>query len=207
MCTQGCGDDCDNMVQQSCLTYEGQSGSGMWSDNNQTIHSIVTGAITLDNNEVLNVGIQMNAFVYNTIAGWYNEDASEPLPLTPAPPSSPAQHHSPNSIESGSWVREHIYTIVVPAVIGAIILLGLLCCLISCCRRCCGRQRHIPMVGPQARIPPPYPVGPQGTYANQYAQYSQQPQRAPNQPPGAPANASPFAQSFYNNGDPAYHRW
>ena len=65
-CMQGYGDDCDNMVQHSCLTYEGQSGSGMWAQNNLTIHSIVTGAVTLSDSTNLNVGIQLNDFVYNT---------------------------------------------------------------------------------------------------------------------------------------------
>ena len=205
---QGCGEDCDNMVQHSCLTYEGQSGSGMWSSNNQTIHSIVTGAITIDNNDNLNVGIQMNAFVYNTIAGWYNEDQSEALPLTPAPPSAPASHHSTDSGES--WLRSHIFAVIVPAVAGGIVGLMLLCCLISCLRRCCGRPKQRPVVGPAGRVPPAYPVGPSGTYASQYAQYSHQPpqyQMPQAQPPRPPVNASPFAQSFYNNGDPAQHRW
>lgn len=196
------------MVQHSCLTYEGQSGSGMWSANNQTIHAIVTGAVTVDNGDTLNVGTQMNDFVYNTIAQWYNEDSSEALPLTPAPPSAPASHHSTDS-DGASWLHSHIFAVIVPAVAGAIVGLLLLCCLISCIRRtCCGRRKQ-PVIGPQARVPP-YPVRPTGTYASQYAQYShQQPQypMPPTQPPRAPVNASPFAQSFYNNGDPAQHRW
>ena len=198
------------MVQHSCLTYEGQSGSGMWSSDNQTIHAIVTGAITLDDNENLNVGVQMNTFVYNTIAGWYDEDESEALPLTPAPPSAPASHHSTSSSDASSWIHSHIFAVIVPAVAGAIVGLLLLCCLISCIRRtCCSRRRQLPVVGPQSRVPP-YPVGPTGTYASQYAQYSRQPpqQHMPfAQPPRAPVNASPFAQSFYGNGDPANHRW
>ena len=204
---QGCGDDCDNMVQHSCLTYEGQSGSGMWSENNQTIHSIVTGAVTLSDGTVENVGIKLNAFVYNTISGWYNEDASESLPLTPAPPSSPASHHSYNDNgNSAGWFNSHLWIVVVPCVVGGVILLSLLCCLISCIRRCCARRKPV-VVGPHSRIPP-YPVGPQGTYASQYAQHAQHTQ---NQFSGPAANASPFAQSFYNNGDPSapqgHHRW
>ncbi len=89
---QGC-DDCDNMVQYGCLTYEGQSGSGMWSENNQTIHSIVTGSVTLSEGKNLNVGIQINDFVYNTIVGWFNDDATEAVPFTPMPPTSTASHH------------------------------------------------------------------------------------------------------------------
>ena len=197
---QGCGDDCGNMVQHSCLTYEGQSGSGMWSENNQTIHSIVTGAVTLSDGTNLNVGIQLNSFVYNTIVGWYNEDASEPLPLTPAPPSAPASHHGYNEggNNSASWISDHIWVTIVPAVIAAIIGLALLCCLITCLRRCCRRRKAPPVVGPQSRVPP-YPVGPHGSYASQYAQHAQRPQ---NQFAGPPAGASDFARSFYNNGDP-----
>lgn len=198
------------MVQHSCLTYEGQSGSGMWSGDNQTIHAIVTGAITVDDGDTLNVGTQMNAFVYNTIAQWYNEDSSEALPLTPAPPSAPASHHSPDT-DGSSWIHSHLFAVIVPAVGGAIVGLLLLCCLVSCIRRGCsgGRRKQLPVVGPQARVPP-YPAGPTGIYASQYAQYSHQPpqhQMPPAQAPRAPVNASPFAQSFYNNGDPAQHRW
>ena len=76
------------MVQHSCLTYEGQSGSGMWSKNNQIIHSIVTGAVSLSDGTNLNVGIQLNSFVYITIVGWYNGDAIESLGLAPNPPSA-----------------------------------------------------------------------------------------------------------------------
>ena len=195
---QGCGDDCDNMVQHSCLTYEGQSGSGMWSENNQTIHSIVTGAVTVSDGTTLNVGIKLNDFVYNTISNWYNEDASESLPLTPAPPSSPASHHSYNDGDgtgsSAGWFNSHVWIIVVPCVVGAIILLGLLCCLISCLKRNCGRRKPVP----QARVPF-YPLGPQGTYASQYAQHAQHPQ---NQSAGPTSHQSDFAASFYNNGDP-----
>lgn len=190
------------MVQHSCLTYEGQSGSGMWSENNQSIHSIVTGAVTLSDGTNLNVGIQLNDFVYNTIVGWYNEDATEALPLTPATPTSTAAHHSYNDNgSSASWVSSHVWVTVVPAVIAGIIGLLLLCCLITCIRRRCRRRsrRKAPIVvGPQSRIPP-YPTGPQGSYASQYAQHAQHPQ---NQPTGPLPNASPFAQSFYNNGDP-----
>ena len=188
------------MVQHSCLTYEGQSGSGMWGQTNQTIHSIVTGAVTLSDGTNLNVGIQMNDFVYNTIVGWYNEDATETLPLTPAPPTSNASHHSYNDNgTSASWISSHVWVTVVPAVIAGLIGLMLLCCLISCLRRrCCGRRKTPRVVGPQSRIPP-YPAGPRGTYASQYAQHAQYPQ---NQFSGPPTNASAFAQSFYSNGDP-----
>lgn len=77
----GCGHDCNNMVMHTCLTYEGQSGSGMWTADNQTIHAIVIGAVTVnvDNGDALNVGTQMNNFVYNTIAQWHNEDSSDAL--------------------------------------------------------------------------------------------------------------------------------
>ena len=189
---------CDNMVQHSCLTYEGQSGSGMWSDNNQTIHAIVTGAMTFGDGPNHNVGIKLNTFVYNTLAQWYNEDATEALPLTPAPPSQRAPHRSYND-DPASWFSNHVWITVVPAVVAAIIGLSLLCCLISCIRRRCGARKTPLVMNPAARLPPPYPVGPTGTYAAQYAQHSQNPQ---NQFTGPPPNASPFVQSFYNNGDP-----
>ena len=191
------------MVQHDCLTYEGQSGSGMWSQNNQSIHSIVTGARTLSDGTVQNVGIKLNAFVYNTISGWYNEDATESLPLVPAPPSSPAPRRSYNDNAAAGWFSDHVWIVAVPCVVGAVILLFLLCCLISCIRKGCGRRK--PVVA--ARVPqyPQYPVGPQGTYASQYAQHAQHPQnqQQPSTQHYPPANASPFAQSFYNNGDPS----
>ena len=195
---QVCDDRCDNMVQHDCLTYEGQSGSAMWSSNNQSIRGIVTGARTLSDGTTQNVGIKLNAFVYNTLSSWYNEDASEPLALVPVPPSSPASHRPYDDNAAASWFSDHLWIVVVPCVVGAAILLFLLCCLVSCIRRGCGRRPRQPAVaGPQSRIPQ-YPVGPHGTYASQYAQYAQHPQ---NQNPAA--NASPFAQSFYNNGDPS----
>ena len=94
---QVCDDYCDNIVQHDCLTFEGQAGSAMWSGSghNQSIRAIVTGARTLSDGTVQNVGIKLNAFVYNTLSAWYKEDASETEPLTrvPVPPSSPASHH------------------------------------------------------------------------------------------------------------------
>ena len=197
---QVCDDNCDNMVQHDCLTYEGQSGSAMWSANNQSIHAIVTGARTLSDGTTQNVGIKLNAFVYNTLSAWYNEDASENLTLVPVPPSSPASHRSQGGGNAAaSWFSDHIWIVVVPCVVGAAILLFLLCCLISCIKRSCGRKQRAPLVaGPQSRIPQ-YPVGPHGTYASQYAQHAQHPQNQTH----TPANASPFAQSFYNNGDPS----
>lgn len=205
---QVCGDNCDNMVQHSCLTYEGQSGSSMWSGNNQSIHSIVTGARTLSDGTTQNVGIKLNTFVYNTISSWYNEDETEQLPLVPAPPSSQAPHRSFDDNAAAGWFSNHIWIVVVPAVVGAAILLFLLCCLISCIRRGCARRKPV-VLGPQSRIPqypPQYPVGPHGTYASQYAQHAQHLQNQQH----ASANASPFAQSFYNNGDPSvqgHNRW
>ena len=72
--------------------YEGQSGSGMWSQDNQSICAIVTGAVTVSDSydTTFNVGINLNAFVYNTIRSWYNEDASETLPEYPASAPAPA---------------------------------------------------------------------------------------------------------------------
>ena len=79
-------DDCDNIVQHDCLTSNGQSGSGMWSNDNQIIRAIVTGDRTLSNGTTLNVGIRLNDFVFNTISTWYNEDAA----LAQAPSSAAA---------------------------------------------------------------------------------------------------------------------
>ena len=58
----------------------------MWSKNNQIIHSIVTGAVSLSDGTNLNVGIQLNSFVYITIVGWYNGDAIESLGLAQTRP-------------------------------------------------------------------------------------------------------------------------
>ena len=85
---QVCDDRCDNMVQHDCLTYEGQSGSAMWSSNDQSVRGIVTGARTLSDGTTQNVGIKFNAFVYNTVSAWYNEDTSEPLALASVAPSA-----------------------------------------------------------------------------------------------------------------------
>lgn len=94
---QVCDGNCDNIVQHDCLTYEGQAGSAMWSGSghNQSIHAIATGARSLSDGTTQNVGIKLNAFVYNTLSAWYNEDASENLSPggpVPVPPSSPASH-------------------------------------------------------------------------------------------------------------------
>ena len=76
---QVCNAACDNMIQHNCLSYSGQSGSGMWSGSNQTIRSILTGTRTLSDGTTQNVGIKLNTFVYDTISTWYSEDEAEHL--------------------------------------------------------------------------------------------------------------------------------
>ena len=76
---QVCNAACDNMIQHSCLSYSGQSGSGMWSGNDQTIFSILTGTRTLSDGRTQNVGIKLNKFVHNTITTWCDEDKAEHL--------------------------------------------------------------------------------------------------------------------------------
>ncbi len=73
-------------------------------------------------------GAQINAFVYNTIAGWYNEDAgrnsNNTLPLTPSGPQPPSNRRT----SSGNfWDRigwSDPLTILVLVAIG-VVLIGL----------------------------------------------------------------------------------
>ncbi|KAL3150230.1 hypothetical protein ABBQ32_000088 [Trebouxia sp. C0010 RCD-2024] len=108
---EACGDDCDNMVQHSCLAYKGQAGSSLWSGKNtRYIRAIITGARTLSDGTHQNVGIKLNAFVYNTICSWYNEDETIELESAghqsraPAPDS--AVHGTTNSQDGEDETNE-----------------------------------------------------------------------------------------------------
>jgi V8-like Glu-specific endopeptidase len=196
-----CGDACSNMVKHDCLTSQGQSGSGIWDNTNTTVRAIVTGAFTIGNTNY-NVGTEMNPFVYNTIAQWYNEDATEPLALTPAPPSAPVSHRSPSGNGIGNWISNHLYVPILPAVIGGVVGLVLLFLLLKCLRRCCCQPRR-PKQPPQPMVQG-FPIGTygNGAYAAQYAAHAQNPAYA--QPQQQQQPGSDFARSFYQSGDPRY---
>ena len=71
------------MVQHNCFSSEGQSGSGMWTQSDQAIHAILTGHAIINDTKV-NLGLQINDFVYSTVARWYNEDVADILPKASA---------------------------------------------------------------------------------------------------------------------------
>ena len=106
---QACRGDCDNIVQHSCLTYQGQGGSSLWSrENNRYIHAIATRVRTASYGPDQNVGIMLNAFVYNTIAGWYSEDEDTLEDLTsPSTSSWPSCSRSKASL--GLFHSGHTY--------------------------------------------------------------------------------------------------
>jgi hypothetical protein len=81
--------------------------------------------------------VQINAFVYNTIAGWYNEDAggnsNNTLPLAPSGPQPPSTRRPASD---SFWNRigwSDPLTILVLAAIGVLLVgLPLLAILIRC---------------------------------------------------------------------------
>lgn len=77
-------DACANVFQHTCTTWNGQSGSAMWTRNDHIIRGIVTGSALTYDGSVINVGIEINDFVYDTLVDWYNDAAFEIPPLAPA---------------------------------------------------------------------------------------------------------------------------
>ena len=69
------GGACANLFQHDCTTWDGQSGSAMWTKNDNIIRGIVTGTVVTNDGNVMNVGLEINNFVYNTIVQWFNDAA------------------------------------------------------------------------------------------------------------------------------------
>ncbi|KXZ50154.1 hypothetical protein GPECTOR_17g790 [Gonium pectorale] len=165
---EGCGSGCGNMVVHNCVSWEGQSGSAMWqvgagsqppedgaavtyaatngtdagapgnTTGNNTIRAILTGVIKMSDGTSLNVGTELNAFVYGTLAAWYNEDVREAgqgeetqLSVPPGlPAAGPAAETTPGG-EGPSWLSRHIYVPIVAAIVGFLLILvaGAVCIL------------------------------------------------------------------------------
>ncbi|KAG2443879.1 hypothetical protein HXX76_002220 [Chlamydomonas incerta] len=128
---------CDNMVVHDCVSWEGQSGSAMWQqrvDNNGSADGTS-----------LNVGTELNDFVYGTLATWYNEDyRQQPAAHLQLPPAAAAAAASPGEGGSqaatmtpgeggggsggggggGSWLSDHLFVPIVAAVGAALLLLA-----------------------------------------------------------------------------------
>eukprot|EP00884_Botryococcus_braunii_P022171 jgi/Botrbrau1/8638/Bobra.0196s0032.1 len=119
---------CANILEHTCLSSNGQSGSSMWDADNK-VRAILTGKVSTSDNQAFNVGTKINAFVYNTIAGWYNEDAggnsNNTLPLAPSGPQPPSTRRTSSS--GNFWDRigwSDPLTILVLVAIG-MVLVGL----------------------------------------------------------------------------------
>nr|QOL01128.1 putative extracellular protein CSOL_052 [Pseudococcomyxa simplex] len=65
---------CSNILQHSCAASEGQSGAGMWDSSSKKLHSILTGKLSTTEGNSYYVGTKMDAFVFDTINSWYQED-------------------------------------------------------------------------------------------------------------------------------------
>lgn len=95
------------------------------------------------------VGKQINAFVYNTLAGWYNEDAGGnsnlTLPLTPSGPQPPStrRRSSNNFWDRIGWGDPlTILVLVAIGVVFIVIPLGVI--LTRCILRARRRRLHAP---------------------------------------------------------------
>mmetsp|Transcript_16296 Transcript_16296/g.48870 ORF Transcript_16296/g.48870 Transcript_16296/m.48870 type:complete len:527 (+) Transcript_16296:514-2094(+) len=200
----GCGDQCSNMVVHDCLSYEGQSGSAIWSTegNNRTIRAVLTGALQESDGNTYNVGTQLNSFVYNTVVGWYNEDVTDGLTLAPpAPPSNSNSDRITTTLGNTSWWRSHWWWIVLP--VGVCLLLGAFFLLLACCRRRRKRGSNV-MVG--AAYPPPYTGG--NIYPNgNGVQYPPQQFSPPQQNNGFPMQAYEQQQQGAARPDSNYARY
>lgn len=101
-----------------------------------TIRAIVTGALRLSTQRrPINVAIEVNPFVYNTVAQWYGEDVkmmkgahNDNVGLAPVPaPNTGSRQRPPSGDSPVSWITDRIPSTIVPIVIvGAAVLL--LCC-------------------------------------------------------------------------------
>lgn len=201
-----CGDRCNNMVVHDCLSYEGQSGSAIWSTEgqNRTIRAILTGAIQESDGPLYNVGTALNSFVYNTIVGWYNEDVTAGLPL--APPAPPGRAGNDNGLTSTlgnqSWWHSNWWYIVLP--VGACLVIGLLFLMCSCCKSAMNRKSrpmvgatHPPVIGggyPQQYQPQQPPPG----VGNGFPTQAYNNQQAAARSPAANSNYSRYGPSYYN---------
>lgn len=217
-----CGDRCSNMVVHDCLSYEGQSGSAIWSTDgqNRTVRAILTGALQESDGTTYNVGTQLNSFVYNTIVSWYNEDVTQGLSLAPpAPPNATnGRDRITSTLGSRSWWHRNWWYVVLP--VAVCLVLGALCMLCTCCRRVQKRKSR-PMVGatyppahggapPQQQYQPQPPSPQNGNGFPTQAYYGQQ-----NIMPGASQSAAPtgnfakYGPSYYNgtgtNGTNGFH--
>ncbi|BDA51220.1 probable glutamyl endopeptidase [Coccomyxa sp. Obi] len=136
------GNRCANILQHTCLSSNGQSGSSMW-DNSQRIRAILTGKVSTSDNQDINVGTKINAFVYNTLAQWYNEDlaaagSNNTLPAAPSGPQPPPANTNPKTFLGVrlEWNNPVFVAIVVAlCCVGLAIAAGLLCCLNRACTR------------------------------------------------------------------------
>ncbi|PNH04012.1 hypothetical protein TSOC_009873 [Tetrabaena socialis] len=159
---EDCGRACDNMVIHNCVSWEGQSGSAMWqvkddsvrsgtlaagggnrsaapapvsaaSKDNNTIRAVLTGVVVLQDGTSLNVGTELNAFVYGTLAAWYSEDVQPQARLEVVPPGPGDGHAPPTAVSSvepsgGSWLSNHVYVPIVASLM-VLALLGAACSL------------------------------------------------------------------------------
>jgi V8-like Glu-specific endopeptidase len=212
----GCGSSCDNIVVHDCLSYEGQSGSAIWSTegNNRTVRAVLTGALQESDGTTYNVATQMNAFVYNTVVGWYNEDVTDGLTLAPPAPPASSRNNGGGVVTLGntSWWRDHWWWIVLP--VGVVVVLALISLLVTCLRRgCCGGKRSRPIVG--ASYPPAYGAGYPNQAAPQYQNGGQAfPQQAYNQAqqtytpnPNGNTNWERYGPAYYNGAGTSGSPW
>ena len=104
--------------------------------------------VQTNNDMDYNVGTIVDAFVYNTIAQWYNEDmGNETMPLSPAAGSNRASKPSPfaTMMITTPWVLAVLGTGAGLLVCG---LVSLLCA--TCCRSSRPSAKSVDMVAPRS---------------------------------------------------------
>ncbi|KAG2439913.1 hypothetical protein HYH02_010542 [Chlamydomonas schloesseri] len=105
------------------------------------IRAVLTGVLKLEDGTSLNVGTELNDFVYGTLVTWYNEDYRQQpaarLQLPPAAAAAAAGSGDGGSAAAtmspgeggrggggGSWLSNHLFVPIVAAVGGALLLLA-----------------------------------------------------------------------------------
>jgi len=182
---QCAGGACANIMTETCITSDGQSGSAMW-DTDYKIRGIVTGKVTVSNGDAYNVGTQIDVEVYNQLAAWYNEDTAgnKTLPLAPSGPGAqPSNENAFIKWWNDNWGKSWFIAvfIIVCVTIAGILLIALVQ-ILRCCG-CCG-DRAQPTKQPNGAYRGSAPP------ARPYPSYA--PSSSPYPPPAPSAPYSPY---------------
>ncbi|KAK9838458.1 hypothetical protein WJX81_000661 [Elliptochloris bilobata] len=149
---------CANVMTHTCLSTNGQSGSSMW-DSSNAIRAVLTGKVATSDGANMNVGTKLDAYVYNTLAAWYNEDmkaagSNATLPAAPSGPQPPAPASArPRFLGLAvDWTDPAFITVVALLVLAGVLVGG--GAVYTLCRlcECAMRPRAKPPLPPPAAI-------------------------------------------------------